>query len=251
MYICQQRQFDSYLPLPSIDVEQKNDRKNGDRLKIGIIGDSWAIDQHIGETITAVLAQAGFQSEILSIAHPGVNSRQVYRNIFLDDDQPYSSRIIFRSDDIDYLIVLLGVNDTGGHIGKDFYAHHMLGIIKAAQERSMTPVILESPEFGIEDSPGRGLASRAKRWLFRWLFDYGKIDVIEDYRDALRQSIQQLPQAQQPILLDFQSVIGDYHRDRNYYSDPSHLNVVGNQKLGQAIAEKILEQECNRKFKGS
>jgi lysophospholipase L1-like esterase len=251
MYIFQQRQFDSYLPLPVIDLEQKNARQHRNRLKIGIIGDSWAMDSYIEETIIHELLQAGFQSEVFSIAHPGVNSRQIYRNIFLDGNQPYSSRAIFMSNDIDYLIVVLGVNDTGGHIGKDFYAYHMLGIIKAAQERSMTPIILESPEFGIEDSPGRGLPSRVKRFLFRWLFDLGKVDVIEDYRCALRQSIQKLSRDQQPILLDFQSIIGDYHRDRNYYSDPSHLNSVGNQKLGQAIAYKILDQESDRKCKAA
>ena len=247
MYISQQRQFDPYSPLPSIDLEQKNDRRSQNYLKIGIIGDSWAMDVCIEKTIIYELTQAGVQSEVLSIAHPGVNSRQIYRNIFLDINQPYSSQAIFMSNDIDYLIVILGVNDTGGHIGKDFYAYHILGIIKAAQERSMTPIILESPEFGIEDSPGRGLASRVKRFLFRWLFDLGKVDVIEDYRYSLRQSIQKFSRDQQPILLDFQSIIGDYHRDLNYYSDPSHLNFSGNQKLGQSIAYKILEQESDRK----
>jgi hypothetical protein len=244
LYIHQQRQFDPHTPLPHIQKTIKPLSTDQTPIKIGIIGDSWAIDTTIEKTITQCLLQSNLDCTIASIAHPGVNSRQIYRNIFLDCNQPYSSRSIFMPehpiDQPNYLIIILGVNDTGGHIGKDFYAHHMIGIIKAAYDRSMTPIVLESPEFDIKNTPGRGLASRGKRLLFRWLFDHGKINVIEDYRHALRQAIERLPPEQQPILLSFQTTIGNSDQDKCYYSDSSHLNQNGNEKLGRAIAQTVL-----------
>lgn len=72
--------------------------------------------------------------------------------------------------EIDYLVVVAGVNDTAGHIGKDFYAHHILAIAKAALDRSIIPVVIEVPEYCIEQTAADSVRSWAKRTIFRYIY---------------------------------------------------------------------------------
>jgi lysophospholipase L1-like esterase len=148
-------------------------------------------------------------------------------------------------EDVDYLVVVAGVNDTAGHIGRDFYAHHILCIIKAAQARGIHPVIVEVPEYGIEDIPAWDFLRYAKRLIYRAVYDGMERDVIMAYREALRQSLTPAMLEDMSIVY-FSSLIKDYSEHMELYANPSHLNREGYQKLGHMIAENIIDSHNNR-----
>lgn len=138
--------------------------------------------------------------------------------------------------DVDFIVVIAGVNDTAGHIGKDFYVHHMLNIITAINASNKYPIVVEVPEFGIEEK--EAFLSTLKHGLYRYLFDGGKIDVISDYRNALKGVLSntQLKYS----LIPFDGVSSDYSSNTDIYSNAFHLNTKGNELFGAVIGESIV-----------
>ncbi|AQQ09862.1 hypothetical protein L21SP3_01681 [Sedimentisphaera cyanobacteriorum] len=211
------------------------------QLKIGVIGDSWVARQKLDYAIESTVAESGFETVVLSSGHPGAKSRQIYRNLFLESGNKNSSNALFMDDDLDYLVVVAGVNDSAGHIGKAFYSHHMLLIVQAALARGIKPVIVEVPEYGIEDTPSVGLLSWVKRSIYLWLFDGGKVDVIREYRKALQEELQASGIDDKVFLVRFSSIANDYNASKDLYANSSHLNHDGYSKLGKLIADSITE----------
>jgi lysophospholipase L1-like esterase len=233
-YVFREHSFDDYRSVPSRQLPMDWFA----HVKVGIIGDSWVAGKKLDDPLRQRLLDLGLNVEVVSSGHPGAKSRQLYRDLFADQTNPESSKALLLDDDLDYLVVIAGVNDTAGHIGRDFYAHHMLGIIQAAQERAVQPLVVEVPEYGIECPPPMGL-SWCKRLLFLYLFDGGKVDVIEDYR---RELSAQLPKLAKPVtVIQFKSVARDYASSTNLYANPSHLNKQGNVALASLIAQEVIE----------
>lgn len=210
-------------------------------IKIGVIGDSWVTGQKLDHVIKESMMAYGISAEVVSSGHPGAKSRQIYRDLLnINRSGPYSSSHILMDEDVDFLVVVAGVNDTANHIGKEFYAHHMVCIIQAALDRGMTPVVVEVPEYGIEETFAVGLLSWAKRAIYLRLFDNGKVDVISDYRKSLRDRI---PPAihEKVTFVEFTSIAHDYDSKKILYAKPSHLNRDGYEKFGRLIAKRIQE----------
>jgi hypothetical protein len=208
-------------------------------VKVGIIGDSWVAGKKLDELLKNRLMEMGLNAEVVSSGHPGAKSRQIYRDLFADEGKLYSTKSLLLDDDLDYLVIIGGVNDTIGHIGPDNYAHHMLGIIKAAQERSVQPLVVEVPEYGIECTSAPSIITYCKRILFRYLFDGGKLNVIDDYRKELLLQITKL--AYPVTVIHFNNVVRDYASSTNLYLNPSHLNQEGNSALASLIAGEVIE----------
>lgn len=125
VYIHKNTSLDSLAEIPARATS------NGPpgQLKIGVIGDSWVAGQKLDSAIEQTVTDSGFETVVLSSGHPGAKSRQIYRNLFLESGDINSSNALFMDDDLDYLVVVAGVNDSAGHIGKKFYSHHMLLIV--------------------------------------------------------------------------------------------------------------------------
>jgi len=239
-YIARDRSFDACTNIP----HRSTPEDWAANIKIGIIGDSW-VSQKLEQAVLDAMLASGIHAVVVSSGHPGATSRQVYRDLIAEESTPFSSRHILMDEDVDYLVVVAGVNDTAVHIGRDFYAHHILCIIKAAQARSIHPVIVEVPVYGIEDTPSSGFLSHAKMLIYRAVFDAMEHDVIMAYREALRQSL--TPEMLEDMsIVSFFSKTKDYSEHMEFFANPSHLNREGNQKLGHMIAEKIIESNNNR-----
>jgi lysophospholipase L1-like esterase len=202
-------------------------------IKIGVIGDSWVSGKKLDGSIAEGLRNAGIEAEVVSSGQPGANSRRIYRNMFLSESKPYCSSYIVMDEDVDYLVVIAGVNDTIGHIGKEFYAHHIFCIVRAAQERGIHSVVLEVPEYGIEYA-AEGFTSSGKHLIYKVLFDGMKDDVISDYREALQYELRNEIH-DNVTMVHFWS----YVEKRELYANPTHLNAEGSQELGTLIAENI------------
>ena len=241
LYIKNDRAFDT---LPNLSLLSLSDSW-AEQIKIGIIGDSWVAGQKLDQAIHDSLKGAGIDAEVVSSGHPGAKSRQILRDLFGSKSEPYSSRSLLDDHELDYLVILAGVNDTAGHIGADFYAHHMFSIIKLSQTRAIFPIIVEVPEYGIEDTPSEGVLSYTKRLLYKLLFDNMKENVINDYRHALKTKLAEM-QEETFAVVSFDSVVEGYSHAKSLYANPSHLNKSGYIKLGTHIGEKIAEVHNKR-----
>ena len=237
VYIRNDTSLDKFnnVPMRSVPSDQ------GESLKIGVIGDSWVAGQKLDLAVEQTMTGSGFKTEVVSSGHPGAKSRQIYRDLFLEGNVEHSSNSLLMDKDLDFLVVVAGVNDSAGHIGKTFYAHHMFLIVQTALARRIRPVVVEVPEYGIEDTPPSGFLSWGKRTMYLWLFDNGNVDVINEYRKALREKIQSSGIADKVLIVDFSPITDDYSTSKALYVNPSHLNHDGYSKLGKLIAHSIEE----------
>jgi hypothetical protein len=218
-------------------------------VKIGIIGDSWVAGKDMGQVVRNSLLTLGIPSDVVSSGHPGANSRQIFRDLISEGTEPYSSRNLLLDEGLDYLVVVAGVNDTAGHMGKDFYAHHILQIIRVAQLCGVYPLVLEVPEYGIEDVPGNGFFSSVKHTIYRLLFDGTKKDVISDYREALQKNIP-FTIKKEMTLVSFDPFVQNYSEKKDLYANPSHLNKEGARQLEVYLAQEIAKtHKINEKIK--
>ena len=240
-YIERNRSFDA---LPKLS--QRSTPKNwASSVKIGIIGDSWVAGEKMDQAIRNAMLTFGIPSQVISSGHPGANSRQVFRDLLVEGSEPYSSHNLLMDENLDYLVVVTGVNDTAGHKGKYFYAHHILQIIKVAQLRGVYPVVVEVPEYGIIDATENSFILAAKHTIYRLLFDGTKKDVISDYREALRSFVPSSIKNEM-TLVSFAPFIQNYSEKKNLYANPSHLNKEGWQQLGAYLAQEIAKTHNKR-----
>lgn len=234
LYTRNDRTFDI---LPNLPQRSLSDSW-AEHIKVAVIGDSWVAGQKLDQAIHDSLEGAGIDAEVVSSGHPGAKSRQILRDLFASKSEPYSTRSLLDDQELDYLVVLAGVNDTAGHIGADFYAHHMFSIIKLAQSQGVFPIVVEVPEYGIEDTPSDGVLSYAKRLLYEALFDNMKENVITDYRHALKTKLDEIEEGTFAVV-SFGPVVADYSNSKDLYANPSHLNKSGYIKLGTHIGKTI------------
>lgn len=234
----------SYLWIDYVSLEEQRSIPNRsvskdmtNHIRIGIIGESWAAGRKIDDYLEAKLDHLGINSEIVSIGHPGAKSKLIYQDLFAPEEQLYTSREILFGKPLDYCIVLSGVNDTAAYVGANFYAHHLNLISEALISRGITPIVVQVPEYGIEEISRPRLPGMLRSFLMRWIHDGGEIDVITKYRNVSRERIEKLIKAGKLLYFDFNAVSTDYKQDINLYkSDLVHLNDIGNQKLGEELA---------------
>ena len=236
IYIQLDRSFDNPVSIPVRATP--NDWYQ--HIKIGVVGDSWVAGHKLDQAIEQTMKNSGIDAEVVSSGHPGAKSRLIYRDLTNSEQSEHSSNHILMDEDVDYLVVVAGVNDTAGHIGAEFYAHHIFRIIQAALDRGIKPIIVEVPEYGIEETPTVSFLSWGKRLIYLWLFDHGNVDVIQEYRKALFGKIPSTMTGK-VVFVDFSSITDDYINSKDLFANPSHLNNGGWKKLGELIAESIIK----------
>jgi lysophospholipase L1-like esterase len=242
LFIRPERQFYS-IPVavpttPPADWSQE--------IRIGVVGDSWVASAKLDSFLTETLAQEGLVVEVDSFGMRGAKSYQIVANLLADEPDTSRLREILADPDIDYVVLVAGVNDSAGHVGADSYAHHMGQLVEAVRQQGSFPVVVELPEYGIEALPTRSVMSAVKLGLLRWLFDSGEIDVIARYRQTLAESVEPLVQHKQLAVVGFDQVCADYESSLHLYKDPSHLNQEGSQRLAEAIARSLLATHRER-----
>lgn len=237
VYISNETSLDSPQKVTPMAASSEFDEP----IKIGVIGDSWVAGMKLDAAIEQAMGKSGCEVAVLSSGHPGAKSRQIYRNLFSEATNDYSSKGIFLDESLDYLVVVAGVNDTSCHVGKEFYAHHLLLIAEAALARGLTPVIVEIPEYGIEEALPTGFLSWGKTCAYVWWFDGGVLDVIEEYRAELQTRIKDKGLVDKILVVDFSEIIADYGISNELYKNPSHLNADGYSELGKLIGNRIVE----------
>jgi lysophospholipase L1-like esterase len=234
VYVAQDRKFDSLPNAAQSAALESNIDITQEAFKIAVIGDSWVSGHNLDASIHDALAENGIESEVISFGNPGAKSRQIYRDLDAND-------AVLLDNSIRYVVIVAGVNDAAGHIGSDFYAHHMMNIISLLINHDKTPVIVELPEFDI--AAASDISSTIKAFAYKILFDGGKTDIIQEYRNDLKNNI---IKANAPcIVIPFDPIISDYSQSKNLYANSSHLNTDGYTLLGTHIGQSIAAEHSS------
>jgi lysophospholipase L1-like esterase len=213
---------------------------NINELNIGIIGESWAAGRKIDDYLISFMEESGFIVTVVSKGHPGAKSKLVYQDMFKIEGEESSSNHILYDEKIDICIILTGVNDTAAYVGSEFYSYHLKLIVDALITRRIIPLVVEIPEYGIEETDSRTIHGKIRKRLMRLIHDDNVVDVIPKYRSEARDALAPYISKNQIIYFPFQSVSDDYLLNRNLYkSDLLHLNAKGNEKLAFEISEVI------------
>ena len=222
-------------------------RVNNNEIKIGIIGESWAAGRKIDDYLIVAMQDKGVVAYVTSQGHPGAKSKLVYQDLFKPDIEEYSSNHVLYGEPIDICIVLTGVNDTASYVGADFYSYHLNLIVSALITRGITPLVVEIPEYGIEETDSKSLHGKIRRRLMRLVHDNNQIDIIPKYRKFSKQQLMPDILKEEIIYFPFQSVSSDYLSDKNLYRDDLlHLNDDGNKKLALEISKVIKKWLSNQ-----
>lgn len=206
------------------------------KLKIGVIGDSWVyrIDSTVFQNY---FLKDSMNVDLLVSGHPGATSKVIYQNLFAPKEA-FTFEFIIKNRP-QYCIIIAGVNDSFRGFGKEFYSAHLLKIVKALIHYNIKPVILEIPDFGIEESQNtrkKFSIYRDKIWFFIKNENYKD---IEEYRDALRQLLEKNNLLNDVILINDSDIKLDYKTHNELYDDALHLNEKGYDKLLKVFVQSI------------
>ena len=137
--------------LTSLKPKYVSGSVDSSHVTIGIIGDSWVAGNKLDTVNKNAMMSKGIVCRIFSSGEIGAKTKTIYENLLTD-----KSTDIFSSENIlamhpSYVIVISGVNDAAAQIGKNFYATHLLLIIRTLLLNKIKPVIVTLPEFGIDN----------------------------------------------------------------------------------------------------
>lgn len=233
LYVYNDRQFINYTPHHSDPPTLM------DITAIGLVGDSWVAGEKLDSAIEDSLASKGIALDIISYGYPGYRSSQILQELSNGD-----ALELLNNQNIRSIIVIAGVNDSAGRLGQDYYAHHMTEIVKLINSYNKTPIIVELPEYGIEEP--KPFKSSVKHNLYKVLFDAGNTNVIQKYRDTLDEKLKSTSLTYK--IIPTNKLLFNYHKQINLYGDPYHLNESGRKLLSQHIAAHISQRKVTEGF---
>ena len=212
-------------------------------LDIAIIGDSWVVPKQIDLGLKAQLSHMP-NLRITSYGQGGAKSKRILENLFEPQVAPNSSAEVLRGA-TDMVIIIAGVNDLTSHIGKDFYAYHMMKMVEQFNACSILPIIVTLPEFNIEGYfADRPLYKKLLKDIpNKLLFDDNQLNARQEYIGYLTQQLQ--GSTFNYLLVPFDDFITDYEMAKEQYDDWNHLNATGYQELGRFIGSYISEQQLS------
>lgn len=234
LYVYNDRQFIDYDPdnvVPSATA---------DISAIGLIGDSWVAGQKLDSTLENSLASRGLLLDVISHGYPNYRSSQILQEL-----NHGNALELLENPNISNIIVIAGVNDSAGHMGANYYAHHMAEIVNLISSHNKTPIIIELPEFGIEEP--EPFKSSVKHNLYKLLFDANKTNILGEYRLALDKKLTSSSASYE--IIETNKLLFDYHKQISIYNDPRHLNESGRELLSKHIANQIIKIENNNESK--
>ncbi len=212
---------------------------NDTSLTIGIIGDSWVAAGNLDPFVKNSLRQNGRKCTVYSRGLGGAKTKQVYMNLFAPERDFFSTAFI-KEKQVKYCIVSCGVNDSFGQFGKRFYSKNMCMIIKELLKYNIKPVIIELPEYGVDELYGTlHIVNKIKNEAFAFFTSKSGRDNIKEYREALAEELKKELLNDKIVFIDFDAVCSDYSKCSNLYTDHLHLTDEGYSKLADEIANGI------------
>ena len=212
-------------------------------LKIGIIGDSWVKRTDLDKKMQKFFSEKGIEAGFIALSHPGGTSKENYEDMFKEKNEEFSSKFVIESKP-DYCIIIAGVNDVARHIGKKYYADHMILIINTLLHYKIKPIVVEVPNFGVEDvQKYKNVFSRCTNAVSEAI-DGGEVNDnnVSAYRETLNEELKKNDLLDKIILFDSDKINKDYKNNKNLFTDPLHLNEQGYEVFIKALSEDIIEE---------
>lgn len=235
-YLIDRFSYSNELPYYAIKVEKDS------VLTIGIIGDSWVAGKNLDSIIHYTLLAVNINNKVLSSGQNGAKSKLIYQNLFKEESNPTSSKFIIENRP-DYCIVIAGINDAAGQIGKNFYTHHMIMIINTLLHYKIKPIVIGLPEFGIiEVTNQMGFIKKERNKIYAYFTNAGELDNINTYREDFEKTIVMEKLRDSIIYVGINDFRYDYKECLKLFANPSHLSKVGLIKLGNEIVNEIVEK---------
>lgn len=240
-YLIDRFSYSKQLSYYSVNIEKDT------LLTIGIIGDSWVSGGRFDLILHKGLLDKGFRNKIVSSGDIGAKSKLIYQNLFKENSEPGSSKFVIENKP-DYCIVIAGVNDAAGQVGKSFYSTHMCMIINALLHYKIKPIVIELPEFGILETINQmGLMKKERNKLYARFTNSGELDNILTYRKDFVQELESRNLRDSVILIDFDNVCSDYSKCPELYANSLHLSSKGNEIFCQLIINELIKSINTRK----
>jgi hypothetical protein len=223
-------------------------RYSNSTLRVGIIGDSWVAGNKLDSGIFNEFARHNIKIEVISSGQSGAKTNEIYNNLFKDSLERFSSNRILQHN-LDYCIVLGGVNDAITQMGPNYYSHHISLILQDLLKQGIKPVLLTLPRFEIKRNyEAMNILKRVQFKTSSYFTTGGVVNDIDMYRNNLDNSLKQSKLIDSVILIHADSICTDYSKHKNLYLNYVHLSPVGNQFLSHYIADVILQKiELNKK----
>ena len=221
---------------------QDNSKKDS-ILKIGIIGDSWVGRTDLDKKMQKFFSEKGIEAEFIALSHPGATSKEIYEDMFKEKNEEFSSKFVIESKP-DYCIIIAGVNDVARHVGKKYYADHMVLIINTLLHYKIKPIVVKVPNFGVEDvQEYKNIFSKYTN-IVSEVIDGGEVNDnnVSTYRETLNKELKENDLLDKIILFDSDKINKDYKNNKNLFTDPLHLNEQGYEVFIKALSEDIIEE---------
>ena len=212
-------------------------------LKIGIIGDSWVGRTDLDKKMQKFFSEKRIEAEFIALSHPGATSKEIYEDMFRGKNEEFSLKFVIESKP-DYCIIIVGVNDVARHIGKKYYADHMVLIINTLLHYKIKPIVVEVPNFGVEDAQKyKNIFSRYTNIVSEAINgDEVNDNNVSTYRETFNKDLRENDLLDRIILFDSDKINKDYKSNKNLFSDPLHLNEQGYEVFVKELSEDIIEE---------
>ena len=182
----------------------------------------------LDDALASELRALGLRPVIVSYGHGGAKSRDVLRDLCEHD---LASTFIFDKD-IDVFIVMVGVNDSKGYDGPDFYEFHLNQLLKLVTSHDSLAVVIDIPYYGTAAFDSPTFQHWCKRQASRIIFDKGRRDNRPEYRSRLKQLNNKMPN----VALVEAARLPSFDDNSDLWRDPAHLDTAGYQVAAKPIA---------------
>lgn len=140
-----------------------------------VIGDSWADISGLEHGLAETLGGRAF-----TYGYSGHTSAQIAAKLARGDIELLRQAV----GPVRAVVFLVGVNDAYLHVGAGAYGRAVSTLRSLGAVLSEHVFVVALPRVDM-NAPARWWGARAKRLLFRWLFDGGEADATDRYRRAI------------------------------------------------------------------
>ena len=139
-----------------------------------------------------------------------------------------------------FCILINGINDAAGVMKPEYYSHYTIQIIQALLKRKIKPILLELPEFGLNETIDQAsLINKTKNTLLSWSRGQSLNETINTYRKTLKEKLISEHIMEDIIYIPYHTICGDYKKCLDLYKDQCHLNKKGIELLNKEIVKSI------------
>ena len=228
-----------YSPAKSHAIyETKHDED--DTIRIAYIGDSWAFMHQEHDCLISKLLEDTIHRpvKVHSYGICGLTSKEIYENMFENNDFKH----FLQKRNYDFCFISAGINDTYKKMSTTYYQQSMDGIIQFLLANNIRPIIMEIPDYNIQDCFDRQKTSRKALRRLSMFVNSTPLDCKQSFRNALDELIRERDYQDHVSIIRYKSWNNDYENNLKhlYIGDGLHLNEQGYAKLDSVIAKEII-----------